>query len=134
MNKKLIASLLGGGVVILASTLGGLELDKNIKYKNQVIYYKKIIADFKSKAPNHIKKEYYLPEWENDALWKTHYDYHTKITGEEREQSAFKKQYGSSKEFRDFCYKEASKNDYENCSDGNGWCGTCPRGENWSRV
>ncbi|OAL09750.1 hypothetical protein A6V39_05295 [Candidatus Mycoplasma haematobovis] len=127
MNKKLILSLLGGGVTSLIASFTGLTLNDNISYKKKTSRFKKVNETF-SKSLTGQFENYYLPSWDNDAIWKRMHDF---LRDRWTHSNPYEK-YPTFQSLRDYCYEMAEKDKNNgDCNGTWGWCDDCIRDRSW---
>lgn len=131
MNKRLIGSLLAGGISITIATLGGLKIHDTVDWNNKVNYFGGINEQFQKQAPAELKG-YYLPKWEDNTIWKKQYD-NLKHKGYGKN---WEEKWPKQETFRDYCYENARKDvqaSMQNCNSSYGWCEECVRASEWDK-
>lgn len=126
INKKLAGALLGGGVAVSLVTIVGVKIQDSVNYKSQVQKYAKVKSRFYEGLQKTGMKGWYLPTWEDERIWdKQHKSF-------QRRSPKDKQKFPTSSLFRDHCYKNAEREDFESCTGSNdGWCMDCTRDPEW---
>ncbi|OAL10806.1 hypothetical protein A6V39_05725 [Candidatus Mycoplasma haematobovis] len=122
INKKLISSLIGGGV-ILATSFGGIKLKNKLDYSSKMNHYEKLNSHFSENAPGHIKSGWYIPKWNDHEGWKKVHQREKGII------PGLRGAYTTYEKMRETCYELITKDKkFDNCwGASETWCTACAR-------
>ncbi|OAL10745.1 hypothetical protein A6V39_01640 [Candidatus Mycoplasma haematobovis] len=103
--------------------MSGVKLNNTTNWNKKVAHFGKLRNHFNKNVPDsELRNNWYFPRWEDDAIWKKHW-----------ERGDNKKAYASPEAFRDWCYQklEQQQQTWVDCNPSQGWCEICTRGKSW---